>query len=158
MRRAGLENCFAVVGVCFAGCLALLLVAAPISSGRARDDETLRGKTSQGKPVQVRLDKHHRLTSLAIAVASRCTDQRKRTFSLTFSTREINHNTMGDATGMLNEFAGSFFPGGGPSYSERASFSARVTLDGVAGTARATRTFESGPACRTGTIHFGLNL
>ena len=89
-------------------------------------------------------------------MASKCTDKQTRSFSVTFSTREINQDTMGDATGMLNEFAGSFFPGGGPSYRERASFSARVTPDGVTGTARATRTFESGPACRTGTIHFGL--
>lgn len=98
-------------------------------------------------------------TSLTLTVAAKCADKRERSFVVTFSGDEIRQDTAGDFVGLLNEFAGSFFGGrGSSSYREHASFSARVTTRSVAGTVRATRTFDSGPACRTGRIQFRVTL
>jgi hypothetical protein len=154
MKRGGLESRLVIAGMCLAG----LLVTAPMASGRASSHDALRGKTSRGKPLQVQLDKRHRLTSLTLTVAAKCGDKGKRSFLVTFSGDEIRQDATGDVAGLLNEFVGSFFGGGGPSYREHESFSARVTTHDVAGTARATRTFDSGSVCRTGTIRFDVNF
>ena len=47
-------------------------------------------------------------------------------------------------------------PGSRSASTEQASFSARVTADDVSEIARATRTFDPGPTCRTGRSNFGV--
>jgi hypothetical protein len=154
---ARLARCRSSAKLCAVGVLIVTVAVAfgPVVNAAAA---TFAGKTSQRRAVRVEVSRAGKLRSLIIDLSARCSDGKRRTFTLGFQSPfkhpQSRSGVVSDAYDIVGQDAAT-----GVRFRQRAKFSAQVTHRWISGNAQGTETLlATGVVCKSPQVTFRLHL